>query len=70
MAWTIKDTNKDITREECVCDDRENLTISDEAKLHAWKEYYQRCFSNSCSKLAKLLSTFMKISSINVFILV
>ena len=42
MAWAIKDTNKDVTREKCACDDKGNLTISDEAKLHAWKEHYQR----------------------------
>ena len=42
VAWAIQDTNKDVTRENCVCDDDRNLTISDEAKLHAWKEDYQR----------------------------
>ena len=42
IAWAIQDTNKDVTRENCVCDDDRNLTISDEAKLHAWKEDYQR----------------------------
>ena len=42
MARAIKDTNKDVTREKCVCDDKWNLTISDEAKFHAWKEHYQR----------------------------
>ena len=42
MARAIKDTNRDVTGENCVCDDKGNLTISDEAKLHAWKEHYQR----------------------------
>ena len=42
MAQAIKDTNKDVTGEKCLRDDKGNLTISDEAKLHAWKEYYQR----------------------------
>ena len=42
MAHTIKDTNKDVTGEKCVCYDKGNLTISDEAKLYAWKEHYQR----------------------------
>ena len=42
MAHTIRDTNKDVTGEKCVCDDKGNLTISDEAKLYAWKEHYQR----------------------------
>ena len=42
MAWAIKDTNRDVTGENCVCDDKGNLTISDEAKLHGWKEHYQR----------------------------
>ena len=42
MAWAIKDTNKDVAREKCVCDDKGNLTICDEAKLHVWKEHYQR----------------------------
>ena len=40
MALVIKDTNKDVTREKCVRNDRRNLTISDEAKLRAWKEHY------------------------------
>ena len=39
MAWAVKDTNKDVTREKCVCDDKGNLTLKDEAKLHAWKEH-------------------------------
>ena len=42
MAWAIKDNNKGVTREKCVCDDKGNLTTSDEAMLHAWKEDYQR----------------------------
>ena len=42
MAWTIKYANKDVTREKYVRDDKGNLTISDEAKLHVWKEHYQR----------------------------
>ena len=42
MARAIKDTSKDVTREKCVCDDKWNLTTSDEAKFHAWKEHYQR----------------------------
>ena len=42
MAWAIKDANKDVTGEKCVSDDKGNLTINDEAKLHAWKERYQR----------------------------
>ena len=42
MAWPIKDTNKDVTGEKCVRDDKSNLIISDEAKLHAWKKHYQR----------------------------
>ena len=42
MARAIKDTNKDVTGEKCIPDDEGNLTISDEAKLHAWKEHYQR----------------------------
>ena len=42
MARAIKDTNKDVTGEKCVHDDKGYLTISDEAKLHAWKEHYQR----------------------------
>ena len=42
MALAIEDTNKDVTREKFVCDDKGNLTISDEAKLHAWKEHYQK----------------------------
>ena len=35
MAWPIKDTNKDATGEKCLCDDKENLTLSDKAKLGA-----------------------------------
>ena len=42
MAWAIKDTNKFVTGEKCVSDDKGNLTVNDEAKLHAWKERYQR----------------------------
>ena len=42
MACTIKDTNKDVTKEKCLCDGKGRLTIRDEAKLHAWKENYQR----------------------------
>ena len=42
MAREIKDTNKDVTGEKCVRDDKGNLNISDEAKLHAWKKHYQR----------------------------
>ena len=42
MAWAIKDTNKDVIGEKCVRDDSGNLTLSDDAKLHAWKEHYQR----------------------------
>ena len=42
MARAIKDTNKDVTRERCVCDDKGNLTIRDEVNLQAWKEHYQR----------------------------
>ena len=42
MAQAIKDTNKDVTGEKCLRDYKGNLTISDEAKLHAWKEHYQR----------------------------
>ena len=38
MARAIKDTYKDVTREKCVCDDKGNLTIIDDTKLHAWKE--------------------------------
>ena len=45
MPQTIKDTNKDVTGDKCVCDDKQNLTITDEAKLHAWKEHYQRLFN-------------------------
>ena len=45
MALVIKDTNKDVTREKCVRNDRRNLTISDEAKLRDWKEHYQRLLS-------------------------
>ena len=45
MAQTLKDTNKDVTGDKCVCDDKQNLTITDEAKLHAWKEHYQRLFN-------------------------
>ena len=41
-ARAIKDTNKDVTGEKCVRNDKRNLTISDEAKLRAWKEHYQR----------------------------
>ena len=41
MARAIKDTNKDVTGEKCVHDDKGYLR-SDEAKLHAWKEHYQR----------------------------
>ena len=33
IAQAIKDTNKDVTGEKCVCDNKENLTISDESKL-------------------------------------
>ena len=42
MAWAIKDTNKDVTGEKCVPDDKENRTISDKAKLYGWKEPYQK----------------------------
>ena len=42
MAWAIKDTNKDVTGEKCVPDDKGNLTISDKAKLYGWKEHYQK----------------------------
>ena len=42
MARAIKDTNKDVTGEKCVCDNKGNLAISDKAKLHAWTEHYQR----------------------------
>ena len=42
MARAVKDTNKNVTEEKCVPYDKGNLTISDEAKLHAWKEHYQR----------------------------
>ena len=42
MDRGIKDTNKDLTGEKCVHDDKGNLTISDETKLHASKEHYQR----------------------------
>ena len=42
IARAIQDTNKDVTREKCVCDDEGNLTISNEAKLHAWKQHCQR----------------------------
>ena len=42
MAQAIKDTNKGVTGEKCVRDEKENLTINDEAKLHAQKEHYQR----------------------------
>ena len=42
IVRAIKDTNKDVTGENCIRDDKGNLTKSDEAKLHAWKEQYQR----------------------------
>ena len=41
----VNDQNKifkDCTGEKCVRDDQGSLTIRDEAKLHAWKEHYQR----------------------------
>ena len=34
MAWAIKYANEDVTREKYVRDDKGNLTISDEGKLH------------------------------------
>ena len=42
MAQAIKVTNKDVIGENGVRDDKGNLTITDEAKLHAWMENYQR----------------------------
>ena len=42
MARAIKDTYKDVTGEKCVRDDKGNLIITDEAKLRAWNEQYQR----------------------------
>ena len=42
MTRAIKDTNQDVTGGKCVRDDKKNLTISYKAKLHAWKEHYQR----------------------------
>ena len=45
MGRAIKDTNKDIIGEKFVRD-KGNLTISDEAKSHAWKEHYQRLLNN------------------------
>ena len=44
----IKDTNKEETAEKCVCDDKRNLTISDEANLPAWKEHCQRHLNVEC----------------------
>ena len=41
MAQASKDINKDVTVEKFICDDKENLTISDETKLHAWKGHNQ-----------------------------
>ena len=32
--------SKDVTGEKCLRDDKGNLTLSDEPKLHAWKEHY------------------------------
>ena len=46
MSQAIKDTNKDVTGERRVCDGKGNLTITDEVKLHAWKESYQRLLNN------------------------
>ena len=42
MAQAIKDNNNDVTAEKCVCVGKGNLIITDEAKLNAWKEHYQR----------------------------
>ena len=42
IARAIKDTNKDVTEGKCVRNDKENLTLSDEAKLSVWKEHSQR----------------------------
>lgn len=36
MARAIKGTYKDVTNK-CVRDDKGNLTLSDEGKLHAWR---------------------------------
>ena len=33
IARAIKDTNKDVTEGKCVRNDKENLTLSDEARL-------------------------------------
>ena len=59
----IKDTNKEETAEKCVCDDKRNLTISDEANLPAWKEHCQRhlnvefpWYQNSLNNSAENLS--------------
>ena len=42
LSMAIKDTNKDVIWEKCVHDDKGNLSISDEAKLHVWNKHYQR----------------------------
>ena len=42
MARAINDTNKHVTGKKYVRDDNRKLTVSDKAKLHAWKGQYQR----------------------------
>ena len=44
-SMILVDTNKDVTGEKRVCDDKGNLTISNETKLHAWKEHHKRLFN-------------------------
>ena len=44
-SMILVDTNKDVTGEKRVRDDKGNLTISNETKLHAWKEHYKRLFN-------------------------
>ena len=41
-ARAIRYTNKYVTRENSVRDDKGSLTISDEVNLHSWKEHYHR----------------------------
>ena len=42
IARVIKDTNKDVSEGKCVRNDKENLTLSNKAKLSVWKEHSQR----------------------------
>ena len=38
----MQKTNQDLVGEKCIKNDAGELSITDEAKKHAWKEHYER----------------------------